>query len=157
MGSELEVIPLLLSYTAREDGQVSEILEILVQEGLKACDDEIITMVNPVIRNGNVKLVSQLLERAPPLDSPTWDKGHPLFYAAMRGKGGIVKVLLEAKADPNAVGDNDGWRPIHAAYDNPEILELLLEAGASKHVNATDSAGKTALFLRLSMGLLRLR
>ncbi|UKZ94419.1 uncharacterized protein TrAFT101_009292 [Trichoderma asperellum] len=114
-------------------------------------------MVNPVIRNGNVKLVSQLLERAPPLDSPTWDKRHPLFYAAMRGKGGIVKVLLEAKADPNAVGDNDGWRPIHAAYDNPEILELLLEAGASKHVNATDSAGKTALFLRLSMGLLRLR
>ncbi|KAH8120877.1 ankyrin repeat-containing domain protein [Trichoderma asperelloides] len=54
----------------------------------------------------------------------------------MRGKGGIVKVLLEAKADPNAVGDNDGWRPIHAAYDNPEILELLLEAGASKYFGA---------------------
>jgi ankyrin repeat protein len=157
MITEIESISVLISYAVQEGEQAAKILEILVQEGLEICEkgsyiEEIITMVNPVIRSGNANLVSLLLEKGPSLDSPAWEKRYPLFYAAMRGKKDIVKNLLEAKADPNVIGDKDGWRPIHAAYDNPEILEMLLEAGASKSVNATDNSGKTALFIACRWG-----
>ena len=70
----------------------------------------------------------------------------PLYHAAYRGAVDIVESLLKAEADVNiAEDDDDGWLPIHAAYDNVDILRLLLTSGAD--VNATTSGGDTVLYL----------
>ena len=55
----------------------------------------------------------------------------PLHSAAAGSHAGIVKLLLEAGADPNATQDG-GFTPLHsaAANDDRESAEALLAAGA---------------------------
>lgn len=55
----------------------------------------------------------------------------PLHSAAAGGHAGIVKLLLEHGADPNAAQDG-GFTPLHSAAQNDdrESVEALLEAGA---------------------------
>ncbi|KAJ8126628.1 hypothetical protein O1611_g7010 [Lasiodiplodia mahajangana] len=54
----------------------------------------------------------------------------PLFHAAYNGLAEAVKVLIEAKVDVNAKG-NDKWYPIHACYDDVGITRQLVNAGAN--------------------------
>lgn len=55
----------------------------------------------------------------------------PLHSAAAGSHAGIVKLLLEAGADPNAAQDG-GYTPLHSAANNDDrvSVEALLEAGA---------------------------
>ena len=59
----------------------------------------------------------------------------PLHSAAAGSHPGIVKLLLEHGADPNASQDG-GFTPLHsaAANDDRESVEALLEAGADPGV-----------------------
>lgn len=69
-----------------------------------------------------------------------------LMGAAISGKVGVVRILIEAGADVNA-RDADGLTPLMAAVvqDHAAIVELLLKRGAE--VNARDGRGRTALAL----------
>lgn len=55
----------------------------------------------------------------------------PLHIATYREKPDEVRILLQAKADPNAAGEY-GERPLQVAVNcgNSEIVEQLLRAGA---------------------------
>ncbi len=69
-----------------------------------------------------------------------------LMIAVMQYKADIVKVLLEAGADPNR-GRKDGVRPLAVVFlkkmDNrEEIIRLLIEHGADPSL--ADKPGQTA-------------
>ena len=63
----------------------------------------------------------------------------PLHSAAAGSHSGIVKLLLEHGADPNAAQDG-GFTPLHSAANNDdrESAEALLEAGADPTLKTDD-------------------
>ncbi|XP_071572549.1 uncharacterized protein [Temnothorax nylanderi] len=69
-------------------------------------------------------------------------KGTSLHYAAWKGYDSIVNILLQNKADPNAVG-NKGFTPLHyaAKISHLKVVKLLLSNGAV--YNAVSDDGKT--------------
>ena len=82
---------------------------------------------------GNTELVKLLLEAGA---DPNWlySTGDSLLFIAVDdNKTEVVKLLLEAGADPNKVGsadpDNTPLSIARRNEDNPELVELLIEAG----------------------------
>ena len=73
----------------------------------------------------------------------------PLSYAVEQENPELVKALLEAGANPNAVTAS-GRAPLLIAADNKEIVELLLNAKADP--NFTIKGGSTALTNAIESG-----
>ncbi|ETS03744.1 ankyrin [Trichoderma reesei RUT C-30] len=71
-----------------------------------------------------------------------------LGYAAYHNQIGAVRALLAAGAKVNEGGDD--WTPLHCAYDNTEITELLLASGAD--VNLRDVSNRSALYFASKWG-----
>lgn len=67
----------------------------------------------------------------------------PLYYAVEQNDTKMVKLLLEASADPSLATENGGL-PLVSALSNPETLDLLLKAGADP--NGVDRYGNPVLF-----------
>jgi len=85
----------------------------------------------------------------------------PLWAASARGYKEMVKLLLDAGANPNIVmclgscdgGVLSGLTALSAALDHHEIVNLLIAAGAN--VNAADSWGITPLYNAFRAGLIK--
>ena len=80
---------------------------------------------------------------------------HPLWLAMKRNPvdGGLVRLLLEAGADPNIKEANVTILHQVMQWDEPDLTEVvavLLEKGAQ--VNARDSIRQTALHLAMAIG-----
>lgn len=67
-----------------------------------------------------------------------------LYYAAAKGTRDIVRLLLDAGADPG-LANNQSAVPLHSVSQsgNKEIIRMLVEHGAD--INATDKRGRTPL------------
>jgi ankyrin repeat protein len=99
-------------------------------------------------KSGDLGALGRLLSTdAGLLDARDKDGSTPLHCAAWKGHEEVVRLLLEAGADPNARNVNEHWgtTPLHAAaHANQSVIaELLIEHGADP--NAHDLAGKTPL------------
>ncbi|XP_044729552.1 serine/threonine-protein phosphatase 6 regulatory ankyrin repeat subunit A-like [Chrysoperla carnea] len=72
------------------------------------------------------------------------DNATSLHYAAWKGYDKVVKILLQNKANPNAVGKN-GFTPIHYAtkFSHLKIVKILLYHGAV--YNTLSDSGKIPL------------
>lgn len=67
----------------------------------------------------------------------------PLYYAVEQNDIKMVRLLLEAGADPSLATENGGL-PLVSALSNAETLDLLLKAGADP--NGIDRDGNPVLF-----------
>ncbi|KAK3359599.1 ankyrin repeat-containing domain protein [Lasiosphaeria hispida] len=101
-------------------------------------------------REGREDAVSFLIEQGADLEviGPSPTARTPLAQAAYYSFTGIASRLIKAGANLEAVEESSGWTPLHTAYDSPEIIRLLLDAGANINARARD--GKTALYLTCS-------
>lgn len=83
------------------------------------------------VGSGDAALVRHVLERYTPdvNDKDGWQRA--ALHEAMFGGLEIIRLLLEAGADPN-VPDDEGTTPIFYAVDreNPELVRLLIAHGA---------------------------
>jgi hypothetical protein len=73
-----------------------------------------------------------------------------IWWAAVRGRSDVVRLLLAKGADPNA-GENSGYVPLMTAIEKRDIemAKALLDAGA--HVN-NQKDGETPLILAARQG-----
>lgn len=67
----------------------------------------------------------------------------PLYYAVQQNDTKMVRLLLEAGADPSLATEHGGL-PLVSALSKPETLTLLLKAGADP--NGVDRYGNPVLF-----------
>ncbi len=149
-----EVFQDALGRAVRREEDALDLVELLVKEGRKSVAQE--TYVEALteqlawaVSNNREGVVKTLIQGGPDVEKRTIDGTRtPLYHAAYNGYINIVKLLLEAKADPNAQGSDDEWTSIHAACDHASILSQLITAGAN--INAKTANGATALLLAIS-------
>ncbi len=84
---------------------------------------------------GDLEAVRELLGEDPSLSRTRFDEleSTPLHVSAHRGHGGIVALLLEHGADPNAREGCSGTTPLHWAAESGQVgvAEELLARGAA--------------------------
>eukprot|EP00300_Choanocystis_sp_HF-7_P007404 c15279_g1_i3.p1 GENE.c15279_g1_i3~~c15279_g1_i3.p1 ORF type:complete len:156 (+),score=20.19 c15279_g1_i3:34-468(+) len=85
------------------------------------------------ITEGKVDSIPQILQSSPFLLNARLDSGGttPLILAAMRGREGVVRLLLEMGANVQA-HDDAGMTPLHVAtqYCRADVAKVLIENGA---------------------------
>ncbi len=93
--------------------------------------------------NGNKNAAAEILKFNPDVNFVSPD-GTALMAAVVKGQMEIVKILLQAGADPN-IADAGNITPLILAsmFQNVELFRLLLQSGARKEL--ADSRGNTAL------------
>lgn len=90
----------------------------------------------------------------------------PLWWAASSGHAGVVRLLVQAGANPDQDDNCDGLKPLHkaASANHAEVIRVLLEAGVNPMTarikdnpsrrcgNSPSSAGETPLMYACTYG-----
>jgi ankyrin repeat protein len=102
---------------------------------------------------GRYEAAALLIERGAEVDAfgRGWMTGTAMHSAASRLQSDVVRILLEAGANPN-VRQSAGWTPLHAAAMNGDLtsVELLLASGAD--ATATNDEGRSVIDLATESG-----
>lgn len=148
----IEFSSLLGAAVSGGDG-AEEVVKVLVEEGERLFRETssgqyygaINTAFLLAMNMGHMALLKVILSKEPSLSMKNVRGCTPLFNAASRGRVELVQMLIDAKADPNAAGDEEGWTPLQIAYDEARVSEILLKAGAE--VDRKTADGDTPLTL----------
>ncbi len=106
-----------------------------------------------LIREHNLDVLAELLDRFPELVTATGTNGNDLIgLAAGTCDERLVALLIDHGADVNR-GNAHGWTPLHQAgyLGLPHMARVLLDAGASRTVSAR-GAGGTPMIVALFWG-----
>ncbi|CAN0276436.1 unnamed protein product, partial [Laminaria digitata] len=102
-------------------------------------------------RSGKVEIVGLLLKRARADPNVTDNTGSTPLMETCRSlnvRVEVVRLLLEAGADPTLARIEDNWTPLHAAAVNGRVgLAHVLYAAAPATLNRCSSFGETPLCL----------
>jgi uncharacterized protein len=102
---------------------------------------------------GRYEAAALLIERGAEVDAfgRGWMTGTAMHSAVSRLQSDVVRILLEAGANPN-VRQSAGWSPLHAAAMNGDLtsVELLLASGAEP--TATNDEGRSVIDLATESG-----
>jgi len=129
---------LMMKISQKMGGVPSEL-----QPVLKKIDETALT-IHEAAKNGDMKAVTDFLEKKKPLDVQDHKGITALGYAIGGNRIAVVKLLLDSRANPYAV-DSSGNSGIHyaAGYGRKELLEYLLKVGGN--VGQMNSQGQTPL------------
>ena len=102
---------------------------------------------------GRYEAAALLVERGAEVDAlgRGWMTGTALHSAVSRLQSDVVRILLDAGANPN-VRQSAGWTPLHAAAMNGDLasVELLLASGAD--ATAANEEGRSVADLAHESG-----
>jgi len=126
-------------------------------EGAKAMAPDGFGLLGLAVYFGRTETAKFLLEAGanPDTSSSNQFKVRPIHSAAAHRDPdtslGLIRMLLEWKADPNVV-QAGGWTPLHqaAAHGREEVAKLLLDGGASLTTRSED--GRTPLEMARAKG-----
>ncbi|XP_045930655.1 caskin-1 isoform X5 [Micropterus dolomieu] len=101
--------------------------------------------------NGNLELITLLLESQAAVDIRDQKGMRPLHYAAWQGKAEPMKMLLKSGSSVNGQSD-EGQIPLHlsAQHGHYDVSEMLLQHQSNPCI--VDNAGKTPLDLACEFG-----
>ncbi|XP_044037196.1 caskin-1 isoform X8 [Siniperca chuatsi] len=101
--------------------------------------------------NGNLELITLLLESQAAVDIRDQKGMRPLHYAAWQGKAEPMKMLLKSGSSVNSQSD-EGQIPLHlsAQHGHYDVSEMLLQHQSNPCI--VDNAGKTPLDLACEFG-----
>jgi hypothetical protein len=111
-------------------------------------------MLQTYVEAGNEERVKELLlKKDIDVNEQTEGGWTALLYAAAQGYPRILRLLLDAGANPD-IGNLLGMTPLiyGARYGNLEVCSVLLEYGAN--IDAQDIDGWTALMVATQLGLI---
>ncbi|XXH00935.1 hypothetical protein Hte_007286 [Hypoxylon texense] len=111
--------------------------------------DDASTPLHHAIRAGIPEMVYLLLDNNSSMEVRDGNGRTPLSYAAWLRHTEIVSILIDRDAPDTP--DDEGWQALHAAYDSPEILKLLITR-RQVDVNTTTQNGATVLHLAIEYG-----
>src|SRR5215831_853724 len=106
------------------------------------------SLINAILAS-RTEEAAALVERGAPVDGISLYGSSPLYAAAVQGEAEIVRILLDAGADPNreSAGESEGT-PLCAAasWGHAEVVRLMLQYGADPNrIERTDEVAMTAL------------
>lgn len=148
-------VDILDVFEAAAFGDVDRLTEILSGEAslVNSYSGDGFTALHFAAFFGRPDAAALLIERGAEVDAfgRGWMTGTAMHSAVSRRHADVVRVLLDAGANPN-VRQSAGWTPLHAAAMNGDLtsVELLLDSGADPA--ATNEEGRSVVDLANESG-----
>jgi ankyrin repeat protein len=133
--------------------QAIDVVRLLLKKGANASsalkvDDTLTTPLMIAANLGREALVELLLEYGADVNAVSLSGKTALHSAADSGSAGVMKLLLDAGADFTKATYKDRWTPLHASFESPACIRLLLDGKPDRKANInTECAMGTTLCL----------
>jgi ankyrin repeat protein len=142
-------------FEAAAFGDVDRLTELLSEEPslVTSYSGDGFTALHFAAFFGRFEAAVVLIERGAEVDAfgRGWMTGTAMHSAVSRLQSDVVRILLEAGANPN-LRQSAGWTPLHSSAANGDVtsIELLLASGADPA--ATNDEGRSVIDLATESG-----
>lgn len=142
-------------FEAAAFGDVDRLTELLGDEPslLMSYSGDGFTALHFAAFFGRFEAAALLIERGAEVDAfgRGWMTGTAMHSAVSRLQSDVVRILLEAGANPN-VRQSAGWTPLHSSAANGDVTSVELLLASSADPTATNDEGRSVIDLATESG-----